>query len=184
MSHEDGPQATVLVVDDEERAADTYANVLDAKYDARTAYGGEAALERLTSTDVDAVLLDRRMPELSGDDVLAAIQRRGIDCRVAMVTAVNPDFDIVELGIDDYIVKPVGKDALRETVDRLLALEAYDERQRELSSLKIKRNVLEIEKPNAALAESAEFARLESRIEGLEAELADMAAELDVPDQR
>jgi DNA-binding response OmpR family regulator len=184
MSHEDGSAPTVLVVDDEERAADTYASVLDAEYDARTAYGGEAALERLAATEVDVVLLDRRMPELSGDDVLAAIQRRGIDCRVAMVTAVNPDFDIVELGIDDYIVKPVGKEALRETVDRLLALEAYDERQRELSSLKIKRNVLEIEKPNAALSDSEEFARLEARIEELEAELADMAAELDVPDRR
>jgi len=184
MSHDDGAEATVLVVDDEERAADTYANVLSAEYDARTAYGGEAALERLSEADVDAVLLDRRMPGMSGDEVLTEIQRRGADCRVAMVTAVNPDFDIVELGIDDYIVKPVGKEALRGTVGRLLALDTYDERQRELSSLKIKRNVLEIEKPNAALAESEDFARLEARIEELEAELADMAAELDIPDRR
>jgi DNA-binding response OmpR family regulator len=101
-----------------------------------------------------------------------------------MVTAVNPDFDIVELGIDDYVVKPVGRENLHETVDRLLALDAYDERQRELSSLKVKRNVLELEKSNAELADSDEFARLERRIAELEAELADMADELGVPQRQ
>jgi DNA-binding response OmpR family regulator len=182
MSHEDGA-ATVLVVDDEQRAADTYANVLASEYDTRTAYSGEEAVDLAGTADFDVVLLDRRMPELTGDDVLAAIQQRASDCRVAMVTAVNPDFDIVELGIDDYIVKPVGREKLHETVDRLLALDAYDERQRELSSLKVKRNVLELEKSNAELADSDEFARLERRIAELEAELADMADELDVPDR-
>ena len=183
MSHEEGRAASVLVVDDEERAADTYASVLSAEYDAHTAYSGEAALTRLAEADFDVVLLDRRMPELTGDDVLAEMQRRAIDCRVAMVTAVNPDFDILELGIDDYIVKPVGKAGLRETVEHLLKLETYDERQRELSSLKVKRNVLELEKPDAALAESAEFADLQEQIAKLEAELADMADELDVPER-
>jgi len=183
MSHEDGTTATVLVVYDERRAADTYASVLSKEYEAETAYGGRDALDRLETQAFDVVLLDRRMPELPGDDVLAEIQRRKIDCRVAMVTAVNPDFDILELGIDDYIVKPVGKEGLTETVDRLVALDEYDERQRELSSLKIKRNVLEIEKPNAALAESDEFAELEARIAELEGELADMADELGVPER-
>jgi CheY-like chemotaxis protein len=72
MSHEDGA-ATVLVVDDEQRAADTYANVLASEYDTRTAYGGEEALELVETADFDVVLLDRRMPELTGDDILAAI---------------------------------------------------------------------------------------------------------------
>ena len=182
MSHEDGA-ASVLVVDDEERAADTYANVLSAEYDTRTAYSGEEALDLAETADFDVVLLDRRMPELTGDDVLAAIQQRAGDSRVAMVTAVTPDFDIVELGIDDYIVKPVGRENLHETVDRLLALDAYDERQRELSSLEVKRNVLELEKSAAELKESDEFARLERRIAELEAELADMAEDLDVPER-
>jgi hypothetical protein len=37
------------------------------------------------------------MPILSGNEVLAAIEERPVDCRVAMVTAVDPDFDIIEM---------------------------------------------------------------------------------------
>jgi DNA-binding response OmpR family regulator len=183
MSHEDGP-ATVLVVDDERRAADTYTNVLSADYETRTAYGGEEALELIGQVEFDVILLDRRMPAVSGDEVLEAVQQQAVDCRIALVTAVNPDFDIVELGIDDYVVKPVGKENLRDTVDRLLALDEYDERQRELSSLQVKRNVLELEKSNAELAESEEFARLERRILELERELEELADDLDVPERR
>lgn len=183
MNHED-EAATVLVVDDEKRSADTYANVLAAEYDTRTAYGGEEALELVERVEFDVLLLDRRMPDVSGDEVLEGIQRLGIDCRIALVTAVNPDFDIVEMGIDDYVVKPVGKENLRETVERLLALDEYDERQRELSSLKVKRNVLEVEKSNAELAESDEFTRLERRILTLERELEALADDLDVPERQ
>ena len=184
MSQDDGSAATVLVVDDEQRAADTYASVLSGAYETRTAYGGEEALELVESVEFDVLLLDRRMPAVSGDEVLEAVQQRSVDCRIAMVTAVNPDFDIVEMGIDDYVVKPVGKENLRETVERLLALDEYDERQRELSSLKVKRNVLEVEKSNAELAESEEFTRLERRILTLERELEALADDLDVPERQ
>lgn len=183
MSEEGSPDATVLVVDDEERAADTYATALQSEYNVLTAYSGSEALS-LIDDHVDVVLLDRRMPEMSGDEVLEEIQNRKLDCRVAMVTAVNPDFDILKLGFDDYVVKPVGKDGLFSVVKRLLKLEEYDEAQQELSALKVKRNVLEIEKPDSELTESEEFEELDDRIETLEAELEDIEAELDMPDHR
>lgn len=80
----------VLVVDDEEDLANLYSQWLSDDYAVRTAYNGEQALERLDET-VDVVLLDRRMPGLSGDDALNRIREREYDCRVAMVTAVDPD---------------------------------------------------------------------------------------------
>jgi len=55
---------------------------------------------------VDVVLLDRMMPGMSGQEVLAAIRERGLDCRVAMVTAVDADFDVIEMGFDEYLGKP------------------------------------------------------------------------------
>jgi len=102
----------VLVVEDEPDLADLYAAWLGDEYRVRTAYGGQEALDELDEADdeVDAILLDRRMPGLSGDEVLAAVRERGIDCRVAMVTAVEPDFDILKMGFDDYLVKPVTSD--------------------------------------------------------------------------
>jgi len=171
----------VLVVEDETDLADMYAAYLQ-EYDTEVVYGGEEALDRLETETYDIVLLDRRMPIVSGNEVLAFVEEQGIDCRVAMVTAVNPDFDIIDLRIDDYVIKPVTREQLRETVGRLVTLEEYNEQMQQLTSKKLKRNVLEVEKTQAALQDSEEFRQLETEIEQLEAEVDSLADELDLDD--
>jgi len=162
--------ATVLIVEDERETADGYARLLDSDYDVQVAYTGEDALEALDPT-VDVVLLDRRMPGLSGEQVLEVIEERGLECRVALVTAVAPDYDILELGIDDYRTKPVGAEDIEATVEKLCALDEYERLQRELSSARVKRNVLEVEKDHTELTHNREFQELVERIEQLESEL-------------
>ena len=159
----------VLVVEDEPDLADLYAAWLGDEYRVRTAYGGHEALDQLdeADNDVDAILLDRRMPGLSGDEVLTAVRERGIDCRVAMVTAVEPDFDILEMGFDDYLVKPVTSDTLRETVEGLLRRGEYDSEVQELFSLTSKKAMLESEKSASDLADNDEYQRLTERIADL-----------------
>ena len=159
----------VLVVEDEPDLADLYAAWLGDEYRVRTAYGGHEALDQLDEVDdeVDAILLDRRMPGLSGDEVLTAVRERGIDCRVAMVTAVEPDFDILEMGFDDYLVKPVTSDTLRETVEGLLRRGEYDSEVQELFSLTSKKAMLESEKSATDLADNDEYQRLTERIDEL-----------------
>ncbi|WP_423997162.1 HalX domain-containing protein [Halorubrum trapanicum] len=158
----------VLVVEDEPDLADLYAAWLGDEYRVRTAYGGREALDELDEADeVDAILLDRRMPGLSGDEVLTAVRDRGIDCRVAMVTAVEPDFDILEMGFDDYLVKPVTSETLRETVEGLLRRGEYDTEVQELFSLTSKKAMLESEKSASDLADNEEYQRLTDRIEEL-----------------
>lgn len=156
----------VLVVEDEPDLADLYAAWLGDEYRVRTAYGGQEALEELDAADddVDAILLDRRMPGLSGDEVLSAVRERGIDCRVAMVTAVEPDFDILEMGFDDYLVKPVTSDTLKQTVAGLLRRGEYDTKMQELFSLTSKKAMLETEKSATELADNDEYQRLTDRI--------------------
>ncbi|MDY6765206.1 MAG: response regulator [Halobacteria archaeon] len=172
---------TVLIVEDENELADLYAKYLKDDYETLIAYNGEEALD-LVNEDVDVVLLDRRMPRMSGDEVLKELEDRGIDCRVAMVTAVTPDFDIIEMGFDDYLVKPVKREDLRETIGRLLKHSTYDEKLQEYVSLTSKRAVLEIEKDRKELKDSEEYARLETRIKKLEKELDDMFQDFDVDD--
>ncbi|MBP1922066.1 DNA-binding response OmpR family regulator [Halorubrum alkaliphilum] len=159
----------VLVVEDEADLADLYAAWLGDEYRVRTAYGGHEALETLDELDdeVDAILLDRRMPGLSGDEVLSAVRERGIDCRVAMVTAVEPDFDILAMGFDDYLVKPVSSDTLRETVESLLQRSEYDAGVQDLFSLTSKKAMLEAEKSPSELADNQEYQELTARIERL-----------------
>jgi Response regulators consisting of a CheY-like receiver domain and a winged-helix DNA-binding domain len=160
----------VLVAEDERDLADLYATWLRDKYRVRVAYGGREAVEKLDD-EIDIALLDRRMPDLSGDETLEAIRDRGIECRVAMVTAVEPDFDIVAMGFDDYLVKPVSREALKETVENLLLRSSYDEGIQELFSLASKKALLESEKDPATLSDSAEYQQLSERVSELRTEL-------------
>ena len=159
-------RATVVVVEDEPDLADLYTAWLDDEYDVHAAYGGEEALELIDDLGaVDVVLLDRRMPEVSGDEVLSALRDRGLNSRVAMVTAVEPDFDIVAMGFDDYLVKPVSRESLEETVSNLRLRDEYADGVRDLFSLASKKALLEAEKSPAELEASAEYQELSARLE-------------------
>ncbi len=173
--------ATVLVVDDEPDVADAYAAQLDDEYIVSTAYSGREALDRLDAS-VDVVLLDRRMPGISGDEVLEHIRDRGLDCRVAMVTAVDPDFDIINMPFDDYVIKPVSRDDLFETIDRLLTCSEYEQRLRDFYALTAKHATLRANKPDPELAESEQFSALEERLEDLREGLDETVAGFDDED--
>lgn len=157
---------TVLVVDDETLLADLFASWLEDEWDVRVAYDGESALDEIDDS-VSVVLLDRRMPGLSGDEVLDRIRDSGHDCRIVMVTAVDPDFDIVEMGFDDYIVKPISKEDLQATVTKVADRHEYDADLQELYSLASKKALLEAEKSERDLQESEEYAKLNARFNEL-----------------
>lgn len=154
----------VLVVEDEADLAAIYAEWLGDAYEVRVATDGASALEAYDG-DVAVALLDRRMPDRSGDEVLAAIRERGDGCRVAMVTAVEPDFDVLDLGFDDYLQKPISREELVEVVERLLALATYDRAIQEFYGLLSKRSALEAEKAPQELEASEEYDALVERIE-------------------
>jgi len=168
----------VLVVEDEPDLADLYATWLRDEYRVRVAYGGREALEELDD-EVDVVLLDRRMPDLSGDEALTAIRERDVGCRVAMVTAVEPDFDIVAMGFDDYLVKPVSRDSLKETVENLLRRNEYDDGIQELFALASKKALLESEKDAATLEAHEEYQELSERVAELRSDLDETLSSFD-----
>ena len=172
----DGPE--VLVVDDETRLADLFAAWLGSEWTVETAYDGEEALEKMTDS-VEIVLLDRRMPGLSGDEVLSKIREAGYDSRVVMVTAVDPDFDIIEMGFDDYLVKPVSRDELSEIVDNVLARSEYAADIQEYYSLVSKRALLEAEKSERELEENEEYLELMDRIDELGSRVDETVSKMD-----
>lgn len=171
----------VLVVDDEQDLADLYSHWLSDDYTVRTAYDGEAALDLLDER-VDVVLLDRRMPDLPGDEVLDHIRARDYDCRVALVTAVQPDFDIIELGFDDYVTKPVSNPDLHDVVEDLLTRATYDQTLQEYYAAVATRAALDAEKPATQLADDERYAALSAEIDELESELDRTQADLEAED--
>lgn len=174
---------SVLVVEDETQVADLYRGYLEDDYDVTVVETGAEALS-VVDDETDAVLLDRRLPDRPGAEVLAEIRERGLDCRVAMVTAVEPDTDIVQMGFDLYLVKPATRDDIRQVVDRLETRASYDERLQRVASLVSKRAVLEAQRTAAELDTSDEYAALLDEIEELQSELEDLSEAFSPDDYR
>ena len=165
-------EQTILVVDDEPDIADLYTAWLKTDHEVRTAYCGRTALEK--ADDVDMVFLDRQIPDVSGDEVVERIRERGLDCRVVMVTAIDPDFDIVEMPFDDYLTKPVMRRNIEDAVENMQERESYTETIREYYALTAKKATLEAEKSPAELRNSREYQQMDRRV----ADLADEADSL------
>jgi len=109
----------LLVVEDEDPIADPLVEGLrrEGFEVTRAATGAEA----LTASPVDLVLLDLRLPDMDGFDVCRELRARSA-VPIIMVTARGEEIDRVvglELGADDYVVKPFG---LRELVARIRAV--------------------------------------------------------------
>jgi len=170
--------ATVLVVDDETEVADVYALRLRNQYETETAYGGAAALERLDD-DIDVVLLDRRMPDVGGDEVLEEIRDRDVSTRVIMITAVDPDFDIIEMPFDDYLCKPVEKADLVAAIDQQLAARRYGDRLAEYLEVTSKLALLKGEKTAQTLDENEGVEALQRRADTLQAEMDEALSDFD-----
>ena len=100
----------ILVVEDEKRIADFLARGLEsAGYAVDTAHEGAAALELVHQTDYDLLVLDLGLPDLDGLSVLEKIRNRKTSPPVLILSARDSVDDRVkglELGADDYLVKP------------------------------------------------------------------------------
>ena len=78
----------VLVIDDEEELVESVRKVLRKRgYDVECAFDGRKGLEKLTETDPDVVLVDLRMPEMDGMDVLRSIGKTDRTPPVIVMTA-------------------------------------------------------------------------------------------------
>ena len=157
---------TVLIVEDQEGLAEAYETVVGTKYETRVATSGTEALDQIDDT-VDVVLLDRRMPGMTGDEVLAGFVERGVTASVAMLTAVEPDVDIVEMPFDDYVTKPIDNDELLALVKTLRLRNGHDNEIQRLFRLATKKGVLE----DADKAATAEYDQVVAEMERLREEV-------------
>ncbi|WP_418282595.1 response regulator [Halorubrum sp. DTA98] len=162
-----------MIVEDEPFLLGMYAARLEDSYTIETATTGTEAIEYLFDNETpvpDVVLLDRRMPGLSGDKVLYRIRDRGLDCRVAMITAIEPDADIVDMEFDAYLIKPVRERELRSLVESLFERRALEDRMQELFSITSRLIALEQTGYIDIVENDPEYLALKERKAELEAE--------------
>jgi DNA-binding response OmpR family regulator len=113
----------ILLVEDERKVASFIARALrENSYAVDVAETGEKALEQTTDVTYDAILLDVRLPGMSGLEVCRELRQQGIEAPVLMLTArglVEQRIAGLDAGADDYLAKPF---VLAELLARVRAL--------------------------------------------------------------
>lgn len=156
-------KAEVLIVEDEHRLADVFEAHLSKTCAVQAVHTGQSALETVHQ-GVDIVLLDRRLPDMSGRAVLAEIRDREVDCQVAMVSAVRPGEEILALDIDEYLRKPVACAELSELVERLAERQCLRPELQTYVAQLSKKRTLDAEQPAESLASSSQYQNLLSEL--------------------
>ena len=111
----------ILVVDDELGPREALRMILRDDYDVVTAGNGNRALEYLDSAEFDLVILDIRMPDISGIELLAEVKKKAPETEVVMITAyasVDTATNALRNGALDYLIKPFEISAVKEVVEK------------------------------------------------------------------
>lgn len=119
------PSPRVLVVDDNEDAADSLATLLGVMgYEVRTAYDGPEAIAAADEFQPEVALLDIGLPRLSGYDIARHVRaRRGADVLLVAITGWGQEEDrrrAEEAGFDHHFTKPADFERLVELIGREL----------------------------------------------------------------
>ena len=111
---------TILIVEDEQNIVDILCfNLVKEGYDTLEAYDGPTGLQLALEHNPDLMLLDLMLPGMDGFEVCRRLREQGSSIPILMLTAREEEDDRVmglELGADDYIVKPF---KMREVIARV-----------------------------------------------------------------
>ena len=126
-----GTRAGVLVVDDHALLRTGVANIINQEADLRVvaeAANGREAVDAFERYRPDVTLLDLRMPEMEGVEVVRQIRLRDPHARVIVLTTYDTDDDIqraLKAGAKAYILKDISADALVACIHDVLAGKTY-----------------------------------------------------------
>jgi DNA-binding NtrC family response regulator len=127
---------TILIIDDEPHLPHQFARFLRKhSYEVCTVGDGESGLQELQRRTIDLILLDVRLPKLSGLEVLVQIRKLEPDIPVVMLTAfgdVQTAVKAMKLGAADYLLKGFDLDGLLLVVQRALETSAMSRELRQL----------------------------------------------------
>ncbi len=114
----------ILVVDDEPNSREGLTKILIKEgYEVVAAASGKDALKEAEKEDIDLIITDLKMPEISGTDILEKIRESKPDIGVIIVTAygeVNSYLKAMTLGAFEYLNKPIKLDELRRVIHKAL----------------------------------------------------------------
>jgi DNA-binding response OmpR family regulator len=114
---------TILVIDDDENLRDTIGLMLEKEgFRPILTSDGKTGLQEALSVKPSLMLVDLRMPGMNGVDVCKRVRAAGLQTPIIVLSAIGEEMDkvlLLEIGADDYVVKPFGT---RELLARIRAL--------------------------------------------------------------
>ena len=129
----------ILIVDDEKVQRDMLRGFLEKQgYEVLAAAGGQEALELFADNPIQLVLVDHRMPDMNGDEVLHRLLESSPLVRAIMITAygsVDTAVRVMQLGADDFLEKPVDLLSLLEKIRRIEQDLAISEEAEEVTAV-------------------------------------------------
>jgi two-component system, NtrC family, response regulator AtoC len=152
-------QEKILIVDDEKVVRESlYHWFEEDNYTVDTAEDGETALKKYAKDKYDLLLVDMKMPGMSGLDLLSKIKAIDKDALIILITAfasVPTAISALKNGAYDYVTKPIDPDELAHLVKR-----ALEQRALKIENIQLKENIDEIIKPDNLIGESFQMKKI------------------------
>lgn len=117
------PKCKLLIVDDDEMNCEVANQFLEKNFEVEIALGGEEAISKIYDFNPALILLDVRMPRLTGDELVKMIKAWKPEIYVIMVTAhLTPEIEseCMQNGASACFSKPINFLSLQETIHKLL----------------------------------------------------------------
>lgn len=126
----------ILLVDDEEKITEVVKAYLDKEgYNTKVAHDGKQAIDLFNDNEFDLVILDRMLPDISGEEICEKIRETSL-VHIIMLTAKTDDEDKIDgfnLGCDDYVCKPFN---VKELILRIKAVFRKMEKNEDILKVK------------------------------------------------
>src|SRR4051794_16156686 len=124
---------TILVIDDDDSLRDTIGVLLEQEgFRALLESDGRGGYERALATKPDLILVDLRLPTMSGTEVCKQLRAARFSTPIIVLSAVGEEIDkvlLLEIGADDYVVKPFGTRELMARIRAVLRRASPDARK-------------------------------------------------------
>ena len=124
---------TILVIDDDDSLRDTIGVMLEQEgFRTVLSADGKAGFDKAVTLKPDLVLVDLRLPGMSGTEICKQIRAAQLTTPIIVLSAVGEEIDkvlLLEIGADDYVVKPFGSRELMARIRAVLRRAAPDGRK-------------------------------------------------------
>ncbi|MGB8951292.1 MAG: response regulator [Candidatus Aminicenantales bacterium] len=122
----------IVVIDDDESIRKTFFLILNKKYRVYLAKDSQEALARFKNGKIDLLIVDLKLPNLNGLEIVSRFRELGYKGEVILISAYSEQVDLEQfsrLAISHFFVKPLDLEALTKSIDYLLQTEKRTEKR-------------------------------------------------------